>query len=427
MFWIALCPSLEAQRQAWAWWALRFTPRVAFVDEAILLEASGSLTLFGGRRALMRLLLRTHPGLGDCHWSTGKTCLVALAGLRCKMAGAPPPQRPEDLPLDTLSAARTHVGLLERTGVRTWGALRALPRGGVARRFGAGLVDALDVAWGVRPQQYPWIQLPEDFDLQAELVMVATAAPELMEAAQSLLTRLQLWLQARNRGVLALELEWTLDLKRLNGVRLSPHERLAVRTAQPTQEMAHLRRLVREQLERATLSAPASHLRLRTLDTLPWAGATTSLLPQDRIEGERLHQLVERLSVRLGEENVLVPLAQDDHRPECKQSWAPARQHAGTGVRESDALYPSWVLPHPLRLRLQGEVPCFGGPLRRLARMYRVETAWWEPQGPTLRDYFVARSPQAGLVWIYRERPAQLARGLEASTQFKWFLQGLYA
>ncbi len=94
---------------------------------------------------------------------------------------------------------------------------------------------------------------------------------------------------------------------------------------------------------------------------------------------------------------------------------------------DADALYPTWLLPRPMRLRMQGETPCFGGPLRRLARLYRVETSWWESDGPSLRDYFIARSPQAGLVWIYRERPRQLAEDLAASGQFDWYLQGLYA
>jgi protein ImuB len=38
-----------------------------------------------------------------------------------------------------------------------------------------------------------------------------------------------------------------------------------------------------------------------------------------------------------------------------------------------------------------------------------------------LRDYFVARSAQAGLLWIYRERLAQ------AGVEPGWFLHGLFA
>lgn len=428
MFWIALSPSREDQRTAWSWWALRFSPRVAWAEGALLVEASGSLRLFGGRQPLLRLLLNAHPDLGPATWACGPNSLVALALLRCKQQGLPKPTRlPDALPLAWLAAAAPHLGLLERTGIVTWGQLRALPRAGVARRFGAALLEALDIAWGARPETHDWVVAPEAFDLGAELAQVASSAADLQLPAGQLFDRLQLWLQARNRGVLALELEWTLDLKRLNGMQLPPRQQLLLRTAQATQDTAHLRKLLAEQLARFTLAAPANHLRLRSVETVPWGGATTSLLPNEQRAGERLHQLVERLSARLGEANVVVPVARADHRPECKQQWAPARSATPAAPPEADALYPSWVLPQPLRLRLQGETPCFGGPLRRLARLYRVETAWWEPEGACLRDYFVARSPQAGLVWIYRERPQHLADGLAHGGSFRWYLQGLYA
>src|SRR5690349_8971348 len=58
MDWIALSPRLDDTREAWLWWSLRFTPRVARVEEAILLEVSGSLRLFGGRKALLKAVLQ---------------------------------------------------------------------------------------------------------------------------------------------------------------------------------------------------------------------------------------------------------------------------------------------------------------------------------------------------------------------------------
>jgi len=105
------------------------------------------------------------------------------------------------------------------------------------------------------------------------------------------------------------------------------------------------------------------------------------------------------------------------------QEWVPARGEAlsqrSRGSR-ADSLYPTWLLPHPLRLEVRAEVPQYQGPLRRLTRLYRVETGWWEEGGPAMRDYFIARSEQAGLVWIFRERPA-------AFGESRWYLQGLYA
>ena len=436
MYWIALQPSREDEFLPWSWHALKFTPRVARVDEALLVEIAGSERLFGGRKALLRALLGS-PALERPQWSAGCTSLVALAMLRSHPREGGDPVRPDwkaqaldsrlrgndGLSLATLSAARQHVGTLDRAGCRTWGDLRQLPRAGVARRFGAALLDALDIAYGEKPDTYPWLTIPEVFDLKLELAALATTAPELMWSAQRLLMQLQVWLQARHRGVLALELEWTLDLRRLNGQNLPTHQQLQVRTGEAAQDISHLRRLMGEQLARATLAAPPNHLRLRTLETQPWKAGSQSFLPEDNIKGERLHQLIERLSARLGEANVTVPVACEDHRPERKQKWMPARHARATAAPETESLYPPWVLPQPLRLEMSGDVPCYGGPLQRLARMYRVETGWWEDSGPALRDYFIARSPDAGLVWIYRERPVQAAQ----ARQFRWYLQGLYA
>jgi protein ImuB len=433
MYWIALKPSRDEDATAWGWRALQFTPRVASVDEAIVLEAGASERLFGGRKRLLRSLLKGAQDLQVQSWAAGPTALVALSLLRLKLAGEDaPPELPDGLPLATLTAARPHLHTLERIGCTTFGNLRGLPRAGLGRRFGTELLQALDSAYGQRPERYAWWSLPASFDQKVELPAIATSAPDLMVAAQHLLTLLQAWLQGRNLGVLGVELEWTLDLRRLDGKLLPPHEQLALRTSQPTQDMRHLRRLASEQLARTQIAAPANQLRLRTLETVPWGGATTSLLPEDNKPGEKLHQLVERLSVRLGEQNVVVPQSVQDHRPECMQQWMPADLvgwgDAGTPpMRESatpsDALYPPWLLREPLRLQVKADKPLYQGPLQLLTRARRLEAAWWDTQvqEPVLRDYFIARSETAGLLWIYRERLAV------DQDRAQWFLHGLYA
>lgn len=431
MFWIALQPP-EADAAAWSWWALQFTPRVARVEEAVLLEVSASLRLWGGARALLARLLQA-PALEEAPlfgWAHGTSSLLALARLRHKLQAGAPLRSADALALDTLSAARPHQAVLARTGCRSWGDLRALPRAGVARRFGAPLLAALDAAYGQRPEEYPWLTLPEHFDVRAELPALATSAPELLWAAQRLLAQLQVWLQARQRGVLAWEFRWTLDLRRMDGVALPETESLTLRTAQPTQDMAHLRRLAGEHLARTQLAAPANALTLRTLETVPWAGASKSLLPEDQVKGERLHELVERLSARLGPENVRLPQAQADHRPEHMQRWQPARgARPVPAPQAADALYPPWLLAEPLRLQVKGEQPHYHGPLRLLTRAQRIESGWWGERAEDLaqRDYFIARSEEAGLVWIYCERFSATPGGDARLAQPRWFLQGLYA
>ena len=447
--------------EALGWWALQFTPRVAWVDEALLLEVSACERLWGGRLGLMRQILSLNPAPVRVQQAQGATCLIALARLRMFARGEQPPADvPSGLPLDTLGAARDHLDVLAHLGCRTWGDVAALPRGGLTRRFGKELRTALDAAYGLRPESHRWLTLPDVFEQKLELPALAEGAPELMWSANRLLSALQIWLRARQRGARALELQWTLDLKRFNGVNLPPHQHITVRTAEATQDMAHLRRLMAEKLALTTLAAPASWLRLRSLETDPWAGASTSFLPEDNRKGDRLHEMVERLSARLGPQQVLVPTPQADHRPERKQAWQPALQ-VNKGQRSEarsrntvepappghrccplqgggrsdtkcakpggDAIYPAWLLAEPLRLDMDGERPCYRGPLHRLIGPQRVEAGWWggvEDGGrPAVRDYYVAESPEAGLVWIFRERPAASF----ASDEVRWYLQGLYA
>ena len=450
MHWIALQwspkPDVDTPLpppEALSWWALQFTPHVTWQDEALLLEVAACERLWGGRLSLMRQLSGTNPApdtrlLG----AQGATSLEALARLRLFVRGERrSDDMPAGLPLDTLSAARDHLDLLARLGCRTWGDVAALPRGGLSRRFGAALREALDVAWGQRPETHVWLELPDVFEQKLELPALAENANELMWSANRLLGALQIWLRARQRGARALELQWTLDLKRFNGVDLPPNQHITVRTAEPTQDMAHLRRLLAEKLALTTLAAPASWLRLRSLETDPWAGASTSFLPEDNRKGDKLHEMVERLSARLGPQQVVVPVPQADHRAERTQAWQPAlsvnrpqekkekkkERAAATAPSQPDAIYPTWLLPAPLRLDMEGERPCYRGPLRKLIGPQRVEAGWWgsaEDGGqPAVRDYYVAESPEAGLVWIYRERvPTRFA-----DTEVRWYLQGLYA
>ena len=458
MHWIALrwLPEGDAAlppAEALGWWALGYTPRVAWVDEALLLEVSACERLWGGRLPLMRLLASTHPaGPARLQQAQGATSLIALARLRLFARGeAPPAELPAGLPLDTLSAARDHLDVLAHLGCRTWGEVAALPRGGLTRRFGKELRAALDAAYGLRPESYCWLTLPDAFEQKLELPALAEGAPELMWSANRLLAALQIWLRARQRGAVALELQWTLDLKRFNGVDLPPHQHITVRTAEPTQDMAHLRRLMAERLALTTLAAPASWLRLRTLETTPWAGASTSFLPEDNRKGDKLHELVERLSARLGAQQVLRAVARADHRPEHQQAWEPAlhmTRHMTKGEAapppaspslptsptssassssRPDALYPPWLLREPLRLETRDGRPCYRGVLRSLVGPQRLEAGWWggrEDGGrPAVRDYYIAESPEAGLIWIFRERPTASF----ADEEPHWFLQGLYA
>jgi protein ImuB len=454
---IGLLDEADAQR-ALASMALGFTPRVALLDEAVLMDVTASLRLFGGLSRLMQQLERrllvffeSNQCVAHIQRAQGATSLIAMARLRMKARqGAGLRQRVADLPMHSLSAARPHLGVLERIGCRTWDDLLRLPRDGVARRFGAELLQALDRARGTVADEYEWLVLPEHFDEKIELDALVTHAPALMAGAGRLLARLQAWLLGRQSGLSALRLTWHLDKRR----DVPPTGELEVRTAQPAQDLRHVARLLAEHLALHKLPAPVHSLSLQSLVTEPLAdaaAATASLLMTERKQGDSAVELIERLSARLGEAQVLAWQPVADHRPEQMQRWVPAQgalksiaasarlerargqkglKVPATPVARTEALYPSWLLSQAVKLAVSGNSPVYQGKLVRLAGPQRLEASGWLMLGlpckpPAIRDYFIYRSQQAGLLWIYSERLALNKSG--AGPQRAWFLHGFFA
>ena len=446
--------------------ALGFTPRVALVDEAVLLDVTGSLRLFGGLARLMQLLAQrlieffeSNRAVPLIRRAQGATSLIALGRLR-HAAGKPGQGRTRvaDLPMHTLTAARPHLGVLERIGCRSWDDLLRLPRDGVARRFGAELLEALDRARGSLPDNHVWLVLPEHFEEKIELNALVTHGPALMAGAERLLASLHAWLLGRQSGICALRLTWHLDKRR----DVAPTGEMEVRTAQPAQDLRHVTRLIAEHLAQQKLPAPVHALSLRSLVTEPLvdaAAATTSLLLEARQQGDSAVELIERLSARLGPAQVRAWQPCADHRPEQMQRWVPAQgaiQSIAGGARQTrargqkglkkseagearvDTLYPTWLLPEPLRLAAVGDSPVYQGPLLRLAGPQRLEASGWlmtsEAAGvgtgvrskpAAIRDYFIYRSQQAGLLWIFSER-LPVPQPAHAQRQ-AWYLHGFFA
>lgn len=472
MLWSALllprpndaCASTDAALQALAVWALQFTPRVAIADEAVLMEVASSLRLFGGRRALAERVWTEAQELGACQlaWAPNSLAALALAragvGMVCAAAGGVgvhvdtdnglmhhPAQalasRLDALPLQTLSAVRPHALTLAHIGCRTLGDLRALPRAGVARRFDKQLLHALDQAYGLAPEVHEWVLLPEVFDARLELMHRVEEASALLFGARRLLLQMCGWLSARHKGVTAFTLHWAHDVMRSRDAGEGGH--LTIGTAQPMRDVDHLCRLLAEHLARVTLAAPVGDLRLTADEVHKLKPSSASLLPDAAHQSDSLHLVLERLAARLGPERVLRPVLLPDHRPEWMCRWQAAplalpRKPVPVG----DGPQPTFLLLQPLKLAMRGNRPLYQGELQLLVGPQRVEGGWWDrietPAATGLadantvcantpdrsrtrnvvRDYWVALSAHAGVLWVFQTR-------LDESPA--WYLHGHFA
>lgn len=437
MLWAALLlptaapstPPPDDQLQGLALWALQYTPRVAVLEEAVVLEVEGSTRLFGGRRALRDQIVQQAPELGvtQVAWAPNSLAAIALAragkenGVRGVLNTLLDP-----LPMDTLSAVRPHGTVLTQLGCRTLGDVRALPRGGISRRFDKQLLLAFDQAYGLRPEAHTWIVLPDTFQARLELMSRVETAPALLFGARRLLAQLCGWLAARHAGTTAFVLRWRHDAMR-------PREageggELTIRTAAPMRDLEHLCRLLAENLAKTELESPAGDLELEALDVHPLEERSASLLPDTSRQGESMTLVLERIAARLGPEKVLRPVLAEDHRVEWMQHWQPAPAPLPKKrPRRSRFPQPTFVLPAPLRLAMRGNHPMYQGPLQMLAGPHRVEGGWWhrvmegddQDTRHVVRDYWVALSAHCGVLWIFQERLAQ--------DETAWYLHGSFA
>jgi protein ImuB len=430
-----VCPAAPAQtQQALAWWALQFSPKVARLEEAVVLEVAACLRLFGGAEALHERVRSSaiNAGLSLQAIAWAPTSLAALALARAGVSdGLSQAITPllDGLPLHCLTAVHAQEAMLARLGCRTLGDVRRLPRAGLSRRFGKAPLQALDQALGLQPEAHAWLQAPAEFEARLELPQRVENAQLLLQYVRHLLLQLCAWLAARHAGILALTLHWEHDAMRARDAGSGGS--LTIHTSDCTRDFGHLSRLLGEHLAQLTLAAPAGEIRLQAGEVLALEELSASLLPAAPDQAhEPLAQLLERISVRLSPERVRCGHLQEDHRLEVMQQWqAWTRRTAAIQLPVRGPAYPqpTWLLNIPLRLAVRQDQPHYQqAPLQLLAGPQRIEGGWWQvdtrlPNGhaQVQRDYFLALSAGHLLLWVFQQRLSEFEHG--------WFLHGVFA
>ncbi|MBL8324803.1 MAG: DNA polymerase Y family protein [Rubrivivax sp.] len=389
----------------------------------------------------------------------------------------------ERAPVWLLGPAREHWEALQGMGLATLADLQALPRAGLARRFGQALLEDLDRAFGRAPDPRRWLELPTRFEAQLELHHRADTTSQVLAAAAVLLARLVAWAQARQGRIAAFTLAMKHEPRHGQRAAAAPGgwqaaTELRIELAEPALDGTHLQLLLRERLARVQLAAPTLELRLRCRDLVAGAPPNGELFPTRGSEALGLARLLERLRARLGDAQVQQLEAVADHRPErasrgvpawpgaaasdmspsprrAASSASPSNSASMSALPSNAAVPPSpgqrsescwpplplhrpvWLLPDPLPLAERHALPLLEGqPLQLLAGPERIEAGWWDGE-PAVRDYFIALAADGSLVWVWRRRlpVAPEAAGASppgpsphgAGAEVQWMLQGRFA
>lgn len=402
---------------ALACWAGRFTPQVNIAPAALRLEISGSLRLFGGLPALLRLVRADLAALDlRAQLAVAATPLAALwlarsgddvicpdlAATRAALAA---------VPLTALQLAPPLARRIEGFGLRRIGELLALPRASLGARLGKPFVIDLARALGEIADPQTCFVFPEHFEQGLELPAPVAAAPVLLFAAHRLVAALAGWLAARNSAVR--EIEWLID----HGHGVITAVPLAF--SAPVYSVERIERVLKERLDALSLSSPALALRLCARQAQPREARSHALFDGGGQRQEALAELMDRLAARLGPQAVQGLACHADHRPELASraiSGKPAARPAANPGAGSAPLRPLWLVDPPEALReVRGRPQC-GGELALAAGPERIEAGWWDG-GDARRDYFIAIDGAGRWLWIFRDpRPPG-----------GWFLHGIFS
>jgi len=399
---------------------LQYTPEItAAAEDTVLMNVGASLRAFGGPRRLIRRTAATVRALGlqaslGMAPTAGGAWLLARASRRRRVLRMNHLHRHLDpLACGLLPQARRHHAWLQGLGCNTLGQLRQLPRGGLQRRCGSALLDALDSVYGRAPQAHAWIQAPQQFKRRYDLIERLEHTEGVLAVARKLVEQMSGWLTARQRAVPRL----TLIMEHERGRHARAPTLLDLSLAEPAWQADHLVNLLRERLSRLTLAAPVVAVVLDAPETVAQPAVSATLFPEPGNAGVQWARLLDLLTARLGRERVRQPAPVADHRPETANRWCAAldKPPALPPVPVLDR--PLWLVDPPMPLQMQDHRPVYGTPLTLVRGPERIESGWWDDP-IVVRDYFVAEDADAARYWVYRERGHQDAR---------WFLQGLYA
>jgi protein ImuB len=480
--------------QRLARWASRWSPLVEADGDGLRLDVSGVAHLFGGEEALMRDIRRRFAGIGLTtriaiaptaaaawalsHFSSRRDAEMqrglSSAGISAFSASPREIEEQKDsrfrgndelaevlapLHVSALRLDPDTVRTLERLGLKTIGALTAMPRLALARRFRGveSVVDALDRMLGRKPE--PLTAAPADPRPRALLKLEEPAThPEAAgQALERLIPVLVRELRGRHLGARLLS---------LTGYRVDGSIGVvSVATAIPSREPKHLQRLLADKAAALNPEFGFDAFALQADWAECLASAQDSLI-EEPSGSKEIARLVDRLTVKLGPRAVRKPQPEESHLPERASGWVAAIfpsppgegrrggvRPSGLNVREeapeaassrfmrhpppSPSLAregrPQKLLDRPEAIDVIYATP-EGMPRRFVWRRAvhdiaraegpeRIAPEWWrQPSSARLRDYYRIEDAEGRRYWIYREGLAGDGRGGLPN----WFIHGLF-
>jgi protein ImuB len=428
------CAVEDALLQAIALIALQWTPMVCIEPDrerhCVLLEVSASVKLFGGLRALAQALNSAFAAalqrarFGAVYMGLAPTPLAAelfarLRASRLKSMVCLPHQSVEKamahVPITIVPWAQAYVAQFHTLGLQTLSEIIALPRAGVAKRFGADFCKQLDRCIARAPDpRIPYLPAAQ-FSHRLECVSPLEEGPHLLCGVEHALATLHDWLRARASGTRAFTLTLVHSRER--------NSEYPVALSELSCDPARWRVLLIEHFQRRAVGEAVHAILLHCALPEPLASDSKSLFANTETAAPDWAALIDRLHARLGTQAVYGLRLGADHRPEFASAQRVIGAEESLYLRRSLTSFqvkthsarPGFLLQRPRALFLRDGQPSYQGPLTLLSAPERIQSGWWD-DAPVERDYFVARNEEGTLCWIF----------LALNEPGAWYLHGFF-
>lgn len=431
-----------------------FSPRYEVRgSHLVAIDISGLGRLLGTPRAIGEEMRREAAGRGvRAHVAVARTMMAAmvLASVRPGLTVVPPGEEAAALApvrLDVLQRSLavpdltvSDLEVFTRWGIRTLGALAALPASDLSARLGARADVWQAAARGVDRRPMVPARPEERFDASLDLEWPIGELEPLSFVLTRLLEPLCTRLERRDRGVAVLHVELQL-VGHSAGEGPAPHV-CRLELPSPLRDVRALRTLALLDLEAHPLAAPVDRVTI-AIDPTPGRILQHALFTRPLPTPEQLSTLLARLNALMGQNRVGRPALVDAHRPGAftmqpfplafsatsSPHPAPSTPHPAPRTPHAPStphLEPRTSLrlsrpPVPARvavgtdgrpLRVSTDRPGWtGGMVTACAGPWRTSGAWWEDTG-------AGGAGMAG--WAGREDERGRAQGPGPREQGAW-------
>ncbi len=415
-------------------WARRWCPWTAQDGaDGLFLDITGAAHLFGGEAQMLRDIVQRFAMQG----LTAKVALAPTAGAAQALARYSPhtaichqstvAAHLAALPVQALRSDAQTNRLLTRLGLKTIGALEAVPRQALMRRFSHMAADLnplilLDKAMGKTPDP---LNAPADhitFTVRSRLPEpVIDPIPHLKGLVDDLCATLATAEQGARQLLLTI---YRID---------SECRSVSVVFAKASRDPAHVLRLFDGKLDGID---PGFGFDLLTLEATRVEPVS---LVQDRLDGTRDTQtdiagLLDRLTARLGQDRITWSSWTQTHKPERVEGRIPALQGGPSPallvcherpirmLKPAEEVHVIYAVPEgpPSQFRWRRVVY----KTTRHAGPERIAPEWWRDKpGTRLRDYYKVEVQDGRRFWLYREGLLHDGRGDDP----RWFVHGFFA